>query len=586
MNEMDDPFAELMAWSNPAQLRPLPLQRTLSDCTSGARQRSHTYCSMDRPVAPLLDAPIVTNDARRRCNTVELDPSTSTNNENRPTGQPNSPQIKFPNKYINVITPDNIITDSTHSNSLLVFEDDSRVRTSTLESVMAVKSLSTLGSAMAVKSIGSGGERHMHDQDVRSQAWVLQDWEVNDAKSDVSSLSEFEHRDEKQTSPTPSTSGARVGGAISSLFKKKRPMIRPLRLRSESRSTGTATTAVHTLETIDKFDVPSALSPLGALSGREELSFFKSAASVKEQEFASLHGYHRRRATSSLVRTNSGGHLVGIHGGTHLRNPSDQVQRIQNSWLVPTCELGDDDLIDMEHEVDDLNLSGPSSSFSFSQTSSPLKISFQTLPTIGASTSGAASIASKASSHMQSLQDITTMSTGEQSGNSKSTSQKLSARPPIVARAKTSPAVFKNDDPTSRLKRVNPAFQRQRPPQISTAAISPCMIGSTIAEAISPKVSGGRMAKNCNTSVASISVNTHDGLATPSLPSLEEDDEDASFDSFDEELRRKNKVKMIGREVKHIFKHLDPKPAVNKGKRILGLKVQEHELKRAEGCLT
>ena len=112
------------------------------------------------------------------------------------------------------------------------------------------------------------------------------------------------------------------------------------------------------------------------------------------------------------------------------------------------------------------------------------------------------------------------------------------------------------------------------------------MIGSTIAEAISPKAISGRTAKNCNTSVASVSVNTHDGLATPSLPSLEEDDEDASFDSFEEELRRKNKVKMIGREVKHMFKHLDPKPAVNKGKRILGLKVQENELKRAEGCLT
>eukprot|EP00956_Cyclotella_meneghiniana_P045597 scaffold375840_cov53-Cyclotella_meneghiniana.AAC.1 len=226
---------------------------------------------------------------------------------------------------------------------------------------MAVKSLSTLGSAMAVNSLSSGKEGHIHehDQDVQSQAWVLQDWEVNDAKSDVSSLSDFEHRDEKQTSSTPSTSGARVGGAISSLFKKKRPMIRPLRLRSESRSTGTATTAVQTLETIDKFDVPSAFSPLGALSGREELSFFKSATSVKDQEFASLHGYHRRCATSSLVRTHSGGQLVlGTNGGTHLRNASDQAQRIQNSWLVPTRELGDDDLIDMEHEIYDMNLSG------------------------------------------------------------------------------------------------------------------------------------------------------------------------------------------------------------------------------------
>jgi hypothetical protein len=116
------------------------------------------------------------------------------------------------------------------------------------------------------------------------------------------------------------------------------------------------------------------------------------------------------------------------------------------------------------------------------------------------------------------------------------------------------------------------------------------MIGTSIAEAISPKaISFPRRPSftnhDCGAST-SMSINTKDGYGTPSLPSLEEDDENASFGSFAEELKRKDKVKMIGREMKQMLKTLDPKPVVKKGKRLLGLKVDEHDLKRADGCLT
>jgi hypothetical protein len=112
------------------------------------------------------------------------------------------------------------------------------------------------------------------------------------------------------------------------------------------------------------------------------------------------------------------------------------------------------------------------------------------------------------------------------------------------------------------------------------------MIGSTIAEAISPKaISFPRRPSFTHYDAASLSMSIN--TKEPSLPSLEEDDENASFGSFDEELRRKDKVASMRREMKQLFKNLDPKPVVKKGRRLLGLNVNEDGLmKRADGCLT
>jgi hypothetical protein len=122
------------------------------------------------------------------------------------------------------------------------------------------------------------------------------------------------------------------------------------------------------------------------------------------------------------------------------------------------------------------------------------------------------------------------------------------------------------------------------------------MIGLALAEAVSPKAisfprrpSFSKYSWDCNASQGT-SVNTR-GVATPSLPSLEEqnDDENGSFESFDEELRRKNKCKLLAREVKHFVKNTipNPKPAVKKGMKWLGMEVEDKSgLKRADGCLT
>jgi hypothetical protein len=436
---------------------------------------------------------------RRRCNTLEETDGRECNlSANRDRG---------PTKYINIVTPD--IVSSNHD--LLIFEDEARARTSTLESVMAVQSLSS-------------DQHHLNQPTVPDQS---QDWTMNmDDKSDVSSLSDYEHSHHPQPPTRPLLH-------LSSLFKRK----------SQSRSTETATTAMHTLETIDNFDVCSPFSPLGALSGREELSFFKSAEKRGEEEYASLHGYHRRCRTSHK----SEGGFEGL-----VRNYSDQLSSIQNSWLVPgNNKGGEPDLIDMEHEVDELKA-----------PSTPSHVT----------TSSASVTSASVSSPMKSFDITTSMSTGGSEYSNKG-SRPLT-KPPLVSRAIT--------DPTSRILRTT--FHPQRHPQSNID--SPCMIGSTIAEAISPKaISFPRRPSFTNYDAASLSMSIN--TKEPSLPSLEEDDENASFGSFDEELRRKDKVASIRREMKQLFKNLDPKPVVKKGRRLLGLNVNEDGLmKRADGCLT
>ncbi|KAL3777118.1 hypothetical protein ACHAWO_004084 [Cyclotella atomus] len=568
MNQ-NDPSADLLSWSNPVQLRPLSLQRSQTDsiCTGRGRSTSEHY------PAP-FDTDRTRGD-RRRCNTLDMEDTAACkppDDSSAAIVQPSSPH-QYPNKYINVVTPD--IIESTHD--LIIFEDESRVRTSTLESVMAVKSVSSEEGAQVLRS-GPSPNDYMHQDVHKNEMYALREkyMEINDDRSDVSSLSDFEHQDKPSSS---SMQPLTRGNTISSLFKRPMKPLRPstlaplipLRLRSEARSTETATTAIHTLSTIDNFDVASPFSPLGALSGQEELSFLKSADG--EQGFGSLHGYHRRCANvqqnTRHVRTNSAGH--GSNASGHMRTNSDHLTTIQNFSLVPTNRL-EIDLIDMEREVDQLSLIDPSS------TTCP-QHSY-------AASIGPLSVASGSSYPHQSIQNDTTMSTGD-SENSFPVAKLL--KPPIVSRANTSPAIF--SESTSRLQRFNPAFnQRRRPPQISTGVDSPCMIGTSIAEAISPKaISFPRRPSftnhDCGAST-SMSINTKDGYGTPSLPSLEEDDENASFGSFAEELKRKDKVKMIGREMKQMLKTLDPKPVVKKGKRLLGLKVDEHDLKRADGCLT
>ena len=496
------------------------------------------------------------------------------------------------NQCVHVITPS--IIDSTHDN-LLIFEDgESRVRTSTLESVMAVKSVGSGDNGLLhnplqhqIHNIGGGAassDRHaiiestMQREEMNIKTPLY--WEVDD-KSDVSSLSDCEHPPAKLPPKTNNVN------KLSSLFKRP---IRPRRLRSEATSSETATTAMHTLETIDNFDaITSSSLPFGVFTGREELSFLKSAKKVEGEDgaFGSLHGYHRRGANYSTCSGGHGGQNYPHRHATCDSHSSEQLlSRIQDSWLVPSST--EEDLIDMEHEIsDDLSIyMGPSHAMSMgSATSHNL-----TLPSTYANGSSAAgSIVSGTSSPMKLASS--TMSTGEQSEHS-SKCRELSMslpRPPTVTRARTLPAQFQKDDPTSRLQRIHPAFlstakqPRTRPPQVSSID-SPCMIGSiAIAEAISPKaISFPRRPSFTTYDGASASVHT------PSLPSLEEDDENnASFDSFEEELRRKDdKMKVIGREMKQLLKNLDAKPAVKKGRRLLGLKEKGHGLKRAEGCLT
>lgn len=614
--DQDDPFAELMLRSNQSQLRPLPLQRsqTVSIC-----QRERCISEHENfPSAPrdLMDAPMDKSmDSRRRCSTLDAGASAPIMSAN-PTAVvdsswsgPDSP-LKHSNKVFNIITPE--IIDCQHSNNLLIFEDESRVRTSTLESVMAVKSLNSDvvaghmhrtpgGDNIGGSSVGNSYHVH-HDVhkplDVAHKAQPFHEsyMEINDDKSDVSSLSDCEYHDFKLGS---AQSGR--GNSISALLKrpikplhplrpnkplKLRPEgplapLRPLRLRSGARSTETSTTeATHTLSTIDNFDVASPFSPLGALGGQEELSFLKSA--YEENGYGSLHGYHRR------CRTNAPGHMKSNSSDVSMFSRYGKKHpMIQSSWLVPS-NTPDDDLIDMESYVNELNLI---SSYTVTNQYSTPSVEASACGSLGAESVDSGAF----SSPMKSIQGMSTMSTA---GDSEYSSKSKLKRPPVVSRSVTSPSVFKNDNHTSRLQRNNPTFsrsqqqqQRNRPSQITTGSIdSPCMIGSiAIAEAISPKaVSYPRRPSftnyDCN-SAASISINTKDGNGTPSLPSLEEDDENASFGSFDEELKRKHKAKMIGREVKQMFKTLDPKPVVNKGKRFLGLKVKDHELKRADGHL-
>jgi hypothetical protein len=150
------------------------------------------------------------------------------------------------------------------------------------------------------------------------------------------------------------------------------------------------------------------------------------------------------------------------------------------------------------------------------------------------------------------------------------------------------------------------ANARKRPSQIAAGAInSPCMISSiALSEAASPKAiafprrpSFHRNSGNvdCGASQGTWgSLHTRGEITTPSLPSLEEqeddDDENASFGSFEEELRRKDKRKMITREMKHFVKHaiIDPKPVVRMGMKWLGMEVKPEDasLKRSDGCLT
>lgn len=589
MDHQEDPFAELMPWSKPAHLRPLPLQRSQTDSMC-RRER----CTSEHYPAPLV---VMDGDTPTEARTDPSAPTTSAKSAVESSLPGQSSPLRYPNKYINTITPE--IFDSQHSN-LLIFEDESRVRTSTLESVMAVKSLNSdvpidHMCTTAVNSIGGSPCDNNYVQNIEPLHYM----EINDDKSDVSSLSEYEYHDAKSPSQLRAN-------PISSLFKRpvkplhplrpNRPLrlrsegplapLRPLRMRSEARSTETATTAIHTLSTIDNFDVPSPFSPLGALSGQEELSFLKSADG--EEGYGSLHGYHRRCRTNAPrhVRSNSSD-VRGGSIGSHTRNHSDHLTTIQKSWLEPSNRL-ENDLIDMEHEVAELDLIGSSSTINpYSYHTTPSSVGESAAASIGPS-----SVTSGASSPMKSIQGIAAMSTGDSEHSSKCTLQ----RPPLVARSMTSPAIFKNDNSTSTSQRINPALstqqQRKRPPHIATGAIdSPCMIASiAIAEAVSPKaVSFPRRPSFTNhdcSSAVSVSVNTKDGHGTPSLPSLDEDNENASFGSFDEELKRKNRAKMIGREVKQMFRNLDPKPVVNKGKRLLGLKVKDHELKRADGCLT
>ena len=520
-------------------------------------------------------------DPRRRCNT-EMDVYDILSPSPTPHHQPQQSN--------NIITPS--IIDSTHDN-LLVFEDgESRVRTSTLESVMAVMSLGSGDNGLVhaplqyhnIHNIDRGVsspdrqaiiESTTQREDIKTPLY----WEMDD-KSDVSSLSDFEQTPAKLPPKTNNVN------KLSSLFKRP---IRPRRLRSEATSAETATTAMHTLETIDNFDaIPSSSLPFGVFTGREELSFLKSAKKVEGEDrmFGSLHGYHRRGANYSTCSSGHGGQNFSPRHATTDSQSSDQLlPRIENSWLIPSST--EEDLIDMEHEIsDDMSIyMGPSHVPMESAVSHTVTLS-STCPN---GSSAAASIISGSSSPMKLANS--TMSTGEQSEHS-SKCRELSMsipRPPSIARARTLPAQFQKDDPTSRLQRIHPAFlstapqPRSRPPQISSID-SPCMFGSiAMAEAISPKaISFRRRPSFTNCDGASASVHT------PSLPSLEEEDENnASFDSFEEELRRKDdKIKVIGREMKQLFKNLDAKPAVRKGRRLLGLKETSHELKRAEGCLT
>ncbi|KAL3778726.1 hypothetical protein HJC23_006276 [Cyclotella cryptica] len=686
-----DPFADLIPWSSPPTTRtnhqsrlrtPPTLERTSSN-EANLRHRSNTASSVQH-IPPLSD----TVDARKRCNTADHVADgrlvAASHVACRPILQPNSPQsLILPNKYTELNDNNYINNKNKHMLSPLECNEINghRGRTSTLESVMAVKSLSSTAHSVANsendkrlanhshkrraaaskdnyffdnalqswQGIASNNGHEIQDRPIMSMSSNSDDVLFQDDPSEVSSLSDddddadhgdndddhqrdaMEKDDKKKKSCTLSrtTSPACVptGGvrAMAALFKK--PLVKnitsgskpvAIRLRQGSDTakdtvTTATTSAMHTLETMDNFDVPSAFSPLGALSGEEELSFFKSGSKssvvgggnssvASGDQFQSLHGYHRRCK----------------HGVPAYRSAKQNVG-IQNSWLVSSpggphvqWRERDVDLIDMS---DDLN----------HDSVSPPPTTVTSIPNVVVGGACEASVVSGASSHVftfksgdVSLPDIGTMSIstgGEQSQRSLPTQGRLISRPPIVGRSKTSPA-FLNDDPVlfSRSRYRNPmpqsSFQsgsanmRKRPSQIATGVInSPCMISSiALSEATSPKAiafprrpSFSRNSWNFDCGASQVtfgSLHTKGEVTTPSLPSLEEqeDDENASFGSFAEELRRKDKRKMIAREVKHFMKHaiIDPKPVVRKGMKWLGMEVKpaDKSLKRADGCLT
>ncbi|KAL7481290.1 hypothetical protein ACHAW6_006974 [Cyclotella cf. meneghiniana] len=675
----NDPFADLMPLSSPVSAftnpqsrlrRPPSLERTPIEVANRTRINK---CSSVQHLS--YSSHVV--HARQICNTLDHVPGdrivAASHLSCRPVlPQSSPPSSAVPNKYAELHDNNNHNNNNNNNyvlSPLELNETNHRGRTSTLESVMAVKSLSSTAQSVAnsendnrlanhsnkrrtasknnylgnVHPQWQGIDKH-HSHDIQllsMSSSQSEDILFQDDASDVSSLSDdndddtdhdLQQRDlaEKQqdkknkscslvgTTNTPScvpTGGVR---AMAALFKK--PLVKnitggatkPVAIRWRQGSdtakdtvTTDTTSAMHTLETVDNFDVPSPFSPLGALSGEEELTFFKSGGGsvVSGDPFHSLHGYHRRCK----------------QGAASCRTPGQNVG-IQHSWLLsspknPSVQWRreEEDLIDMSDGFNPDALSPPSTTATSTQNA---VVGGACGASVG---SGESSNVSTFKSGDVSIPEIGTVSIstgGERSQRSVPTQGRLVVRPPLVGRSKTTPA-FSIDDHLllSRSRYRNPttptSFQngtadiRKRPSQIAAGGInSPCMISSiALSEATSPKAiafprrpSFTRNSWNgdCGASQATLgSFHTRGEVTTPSLPSLEEEeeegDENASFGSFAEELHRKDKRKMIAREMKHFVKHaiIDPKPVVRKGMKWLGMPVpDEKALKRSDGCLT
>ena len=404
--------------------------------------------------------------------------------------------------------------------------------------------LGTFESVMAVRSLGSG-HRHgqMHSNLAQQMLGSIAAVERRDAvsspnddgTSDVSSLSD---------------DGTSSGGAAGRIIKKsllRRRRSKPKKSRSRPGSIGgrqtsdqapsiatSITSVTHTMETIDC----SFPSPLTAEINVEKVKSSRD-----------LMGNHRR-SQSSMSGTN-----------LPLINRSAMIH---DSWTSPTPGYGDtlsmkprkgEDLIDVSSNTPIDPFSGligmPSSTISMCDNS----------------------FASGTTSSMEKPKASTFLRKPASIGRSKSANTEFDPFAAVKSDIPRAPRYLRDNPLLSKSKyrgqQLSSPLQHKRAPSLDTA----CMIGSiAMSETSAPVV-----ALADSDSIVS-NLPPLPAQAPSSVAEEPDEDDDSSYASFTEELKRKDWGKTFVGDVMN--------SVVDKFLPVVGLKPKEAKLKRAGGCLT